>query len=100
MASIQFPIAGTDKPHRAGLVVASAEEDEQRTLILSGDSTIERNFQTLPGSMVAISSQRSLFANLGEFSCQSQYLVFSRLLFVCGRPPVRRTFDSYVHAAG
>ena len=41
----------------------------------------------------------SLFADLGEFSCQSQNLVFGRLLFVCGRPPVRRTFGSYVHAA-
>ena len=77
MASIEFPIGGTDKPNRAGLAVASAEE------ILSGNSTIERNFQALPGSMVAF-PQRSLFANLCEFSCQSQYLVFSRLLFVCG----------------
>jgi len=47
MASIEFPIGGTDKPNRAGLAVASAEE------ILSGNSTIERNFQALPGSMVA-----------------------------------------------
>jgi hypothetical protein len=43
---------------------------------------------------------QALLTDLGEFSCQRQNLVFGRLLLVRGRPPVRRTLDSDVDAAG
>jgi hypothetical protein len=44
-------------------------------------------------------SWKRRFADLGELSSQCQNLVFSRLLFIGGRPSIRRAFGSYVDAA-